>query len=185
MKACVLHKKGDIRYEDIPAPEIKDPHEVKVKMLAAGICGSDQHYYTEGGIGTAIVVREPIVIGHEGCGVVEEVGSAVTGIKAGDPGGDDRTSRRNPAFGLLSGAGDRAGDPAFRQSRRIRKAGRTPEDSGARQLQQLRSAADRLSVFDRADRHDRHPGREHRAAECRLGALPRHPEQHPAGQLQP
>lgn len=38
---------------------------------------------------------------------------------------------------------------------------------------------------DRADRHDRHPGREHRAAECRLGALPRHPEQHPAGQLQP
>ena len=76
MKACVLHKKGDIRYEDIPAPEIKDPHEVKVKMLAAGICGSDQHYYTEGGIGTAIVVREPIVIGHEGCGIVEEVGSA-------------------------------------------------------------------------------------------------------------
>ena len=73
----------------------------------------------------------------------------------------------------------------IRQSRRIRKAGRTPEDSGARQLQQLRSAADRLSVFDRADRHDRHPGREHRAAECRLGALPRHPEQHPAGQLQP
>lgn len=84
MKACVLHKKGDIRYEDILAPEIKDPHEVKVKMLAAGICGSDQHYYTEGGIGTAIVVREPIVIGHEGCGIVEEVGSAVTGIKAGD-----------------------------------------------------------------------------------------------------
>ena len=84
MKACVLHQKHDLRYEDIPEPQIQDAHEVKVKILAGGICGSDQHYYTEGGIGTAIVVREPIVIGHEGCGVVESVGSEVSGIKAGD-----------------------------------------------------------------------------------------------------
>ena len=84
MKACVLHQKHDLRYEDIPEPQIKDAHEVKVKILAGGICGSDQHYYTEGGIGTAIVVREPIVIGHEGCGVVECVGSEVSGVKAGD-----------------------------------------------------------------------------------------------------
>ncbi len=84
MKACVLHQKHDLRYEDIPEPQIQDAHEVKVKILAGGICGSDQHYYTEGGIGTAIVVREPIVIGHEGCGVVECVGSEVSGVKAGD-----------------------------------------------------------------------------------------------------
>ena len=84
MKACVLHQKHDLRYEDIPEPQIQDTHEVKVKILAGGICGSDQHYYTEGGIGTAIVVREPIVIGHEGCGVVESVGSEVSGVKAGD-----------------------------------------------------------------------------------------------------
>ena len=84
MKACVLHQKHDLRYEDIPEPQIQDAHEVKVKILAGCICGSDQHYYTEGGIGTAIVVREPIVIGHEGCGVVESVGSGVSGIKAGD-----------------------------------------------------------------------------------------------------
>lgn len=84
MKACVLHGKGDIRCEEIAEPQLKDNNEVKVKILAGGICGSDQHYYAEGGIGTAIVVREPIVIGHEGCGIVEEVGSNVTGLKAGD-----------------------------------------------------------------------------------------------------
>lgn len=84
MKACVLHGKGDIRFEDIAEPVIKEACEVKVKILAGGICGSDQHYYTEGGIGTAIVVREPIVMGHEGCGIVEEVGANVKGLKAGD-----------------------------------------------------------------------------------------------------
>lgn len=84
MKACVLHKKGDIRFEDIQEPSIKNDNEVLVKVLAGGICGSDQHYYKEGGIGTAIVVREPIVIGHEGCGIVEKVGSNVANIKVGD-----------------------------------------------------------------------------------------------------
>lgn len=84
MKACVLHGKRDLRFEDIEEPQIKESCEVKVKIQAGGICGSDQHYYTEGGIGTAIVVREPIVIGHEGCGIVEEVGSDVQGIKKGD-----------------------------------------------------------------------------------------------------
>ncbi len=84
MKAVVLHQKGDIRCEEIPNPEVKDPQEVKVKILAGGICGSDQHYFLEGGIGSAIVVREPIVLGHEGCGIVEEVGSAVGDIKVGD-----------------------------------------------------------------------------------------------------
>ena len=84
MKACVLHAKKDLRFEDIPEVEIKEAEEVKVKILAGGICGSDQHYYLDGGIGSAIVVREPIVIGHEGCGIVEEVGSGVTGIRKGD-----------------------------------------------------------------------------------------------------
>ena len=84
MKAVVLHKKGDIRYEDIPEPKICDPKEVIVRIAAGGICGSDQHYYSEGGIGSAIVVREPIVLGHEGCGYVESVGSEVTDCKVGD-----------------------------------------------------------------------------------------------------
>lgn len=84
MKACVLYQKGDIRYTDIDEPQVQQPDEVKVKIQNGGICGSDQHYYLEGGIGSAIVVREPIVIGHEGCGIVTEVGSNVEGIKPGD-----------------------------------------------------------------------------------------------------
>ena len=84
MKAVLLRKKEDLLWTDVPDPQIRDPHEVIVKMLAGGICGSDQHYYTEGGNGTAIVVRQPLVIGHEGCGVVEEVGAEVTRVKKGD-----------------------------------------------------------------------------------------------------
>ncbi len=84
MKAIVLHKKLDLRFEDVPDAKINDPHEVIVKMLTGGICGSDQHYYTQGSNGSAIVVREPLTIGHEGCGIVEEVGPEVTTVKKGD-----------------------------------------------------------------------------------------------------
>lgn len=84
MKAVVLHKKLDLRYEDIPDATIKNPKEVIVKMLAGGICGSDQHYYAHGANGSAIIVREPFVLGHEGCGQVVEVGSEVTKVKKGD-----------------------------------------------------------------------------------------------------
>ncbi len=84
MKAVVLHQKLDMRWEDVPDAKINDPKEVVVKMLAGGICGSDQHYYTQGANGSAIIVREPFIIGHEGCGIVEEVGSEVTKVKKGD-----------------------------------------------------------------------------------------------------
>lgn len=84
MKACVLHKIHDLRYEDYPDPTIKKPKEVIVRVLRGGICGSDMHYYEEGGVGTAIRVREPLVIGHEGVGIVESVGNGVTKVKEGD-----------------------------------------------------------------------------------------------------
>lgn len=64
--------------------QISTADEVKIKMQNAGICGSDQHYYMHGQNGTAIVVREPLVIGHEGCGIVVETGANVKGIRAGD-----------------------------------------------------------------------------------------------------
>ena len=78
MKAAVLHGNEDIRYEEFPTPEVK-PGTVKVRVKAAGICGSDiprvlnngAHYY-------------PIVLGHEFAGVVEEIGEGVTKVKVGD-----------------------------------------------------------------------------------------------------
>mgnify|MGYP000898255092 FL=1 len=78
MKAAVLYANEDIRYTDYETPETK-PGTVKVRVRAAGICGSDvprvlyngAHYY-------------PIVLGHEFAGDVVEAGEGVKGIKEGD-----------------------------------------------------------------------------------------------------
>ncbi|MFC0202249.1 L-idonate 5-dehydrogenase [Paracoccus rhizosphaerae] len=56
--------------------------EVRVAVLAAGICGSDLHYWQEGGIGT-IRVREPIILGHEAAGRITEVGPGVEDLHKG------------------------------------------------------------------------------------------------------
>ena len=67
----------------IADPEILNPDEVKIKLASIGVCGSDIHYYSEGKIGTQIV-EYPFAVGHECSGYVEEVGSNVTNVKAGD-----------------------------------------------------------------------------------------------------
>ncbi|MFN3276062.1 MAG: L-idonate 5-dehydrogenase [Paracoccus sp. (in: a-proteobacteria)] len=56
--------------------------EVRVAVLAGGICGSDLHYWQEGGIGT-IRVREPIILGHEAAGRIEAVGAGVENLRPG------------------------------------------------------------------------------------------------------
>lgn len=78
MKAAVLYGNEDIRYDDYPTPEV-GPGQVKVKVKASGICGSDvprvlyngAHFY-------------PVVLGHEFSGDVVEVGEGVTSIQVGD-----------------------------------------------------------------------------------------------------
>ncbi|CAH9094674.1 unnamed protein product [Cuscuta europaea] len=59
------------------------PHDVKVKMKAVGICGSDVHYLKHMRC-AGFVVKEPMVIGHECAGVIEEVGSEVRTLVPGD-----------------------------------------------------------------------------------------------------
>ncbi|KAF8758181.1 hypothetical protein HU200_010703 [Digitaria exilis] len=59
------------------------PHDVRVRMKAVGICGSDVHYLREMRI-AHFVVKEPMVIGHECAGVIEEVGTEVKHLSAGD-----------------------------------------------------------------------------------------------------
>lgn len=59
-----------------------EPHQVLVKNMAAGICGTDVHIY-HGEKGSA-EVEPPVVLGHEYSGIVMEVGSEVTGFHAGD-----------------------------------------------------------------------------------------------------
>ena len=82
-RAIVIHAAGDLRIEDRPAGE-PGPGAVRVRMAAGGICGSDLHYYRHGGIGDAIRLREPMVLGHEVAGRVEALGAGVTGLAEGD-----------------------------------------------------------------------------------------------------
>lgn len=67
----------------VPMPAITRETDVLIKMARVGICGSDVHYFTEGGIGSQRV-EYPWTVGHEGAGVVSEVGEAVTRVKPGD-----------------------------------------------------------------------------------------------------
>jgi L-iditol 2-dehydrogenase len=68
---------------DAPTPAIVHDTDVLLRMTRVGVCGSDVHYYTEGKIGSQ-VVQFPFTVGHEGAGIVERVGAAVTRVKAGD-----------------------------------------------------------------------------------------------------
>lgn len=81
MKACVLYGAKDLRIEDRPVPE-PGQGMVRLKMGGVGICGSDLHFYHQGRIG-GVVVSEPLVLGHELCGVVDKVGPGVSGLKEG------------------------------------------------------------------------------------------------------
>ena len=61
------------------------PGYLQVRVAAVGICGSDMHSYSEGGVGDT-PCRYPMVLGHEPSGVVLKVGEGVTGWQPGDYG---------------------------------------------------------------------------------------------------
>jgi L-iditol 2-dehydrogenase len=69
---------------ELSAPPPPGAHEVQVEVSHVGICGSDLHYYAEGGVGPARC-RYPMVIGHEPAGRITALGSGVAGWSAGDP----------------------------------------------------------------------------------------------------
>ena len=81
-RACVLYAQEDVRVETREVGEV-GPQQVLIRIGAGGICGSDIHYYWDGGIGT-IRVTEPIVMGHEVAGTVEAVGELVRRVRPGD-----------------------------------------------------------------------------------------------------
>lgn len=81
-RVCRLHGQNDIRIEEIPV-EAPAAGEVLVAIGAGGICGSDLHYYQDGGFGP-IRVREPIILGHEAAGTVTELGAGVDDLAVGD-----------------------------------------------------------------------------------------------------
>ena len=78
MQGAVIHGPRDVRAEELPMPEIVEPTDAIIRLSATCVCGSDLWSYR--GINP---VTEPVPIGHEYCGVVEEVGPAVRTIRRG------------------------------------------------------------------------------------------------------
>jgi L-idonate 5-dehydrogenase len=81
VRAVVVHAPHDLRVERF-AFDPAGPGEVEVRIERGGICGSDLHYYHDGGFGT-VRIRAPMVLGHEIAGTVTAVGAGVTRVKPG------------------------------------------------------------------------------------------------------
>lgn len=82
-RALVLEEKHRLSLRPFPLQEKLGANDVRIAIHTVGICGSDVHYYTHGGIGP-FVVREPMILGHEASGTITEVGTEVTELKPGD-----------------------------------------------------------------------------------------------------
>ena len=79
MKALVYTKPYRFEYGEFPDPDVKQD-DVLIRVKACGICGSDVHGYT-GETGRRI---PPLIMGHEGSGIIEEVGANVRNLNRGD-----------------------------------------------------------------------------------------------------
>jgi threonine dehydrogenase-like Zn-dependent dehydrogenase len=80
MKAVVFRGIGDIRLEDVPEPRLQQPTDAIVRLTASAICGTDLHMIR----GTFAGVKPGTILGHEGVGVVEELGKEVRNFDVGD-----------------------------------------------------------------------------------------------------
>src|SRR5437868_5636008 len=80
MKAVVFHRIGDIRLDTVKDPELQHRTDAIVRLTASAICGTDLHLVR----GTLPDVQPGTVLGHEGIGIVEEVGPDVRNLVPGD-----------------------------------------------------------------------------------------------------
>ncbi|MFM9924803.1 L-idonate 5-dehydrogenase [Variovorax sp. H27-G14] len=78
----VIYAPDDLRLDEQDAGEI-GPGQVLVKVGMGGICGSDLHYFHNGGFGT-VRIKEPMVLGHEVAGTVVAVAPGVDNVRIGD-----------------------------------------------------------------------------------------------------
>src|SRR5436309_1117732 len=78
MRGAILYGPRDVRLEERADPQIIEPTDAIIRMTATCVCGSDLWPYR--GVEP---ITQPTPMGHEYCGIVEEVGSGVTHIKPG------------------------------------------------------------------------------------------------------
>ncbi|MFK0285238.1 zinc-binding dehydrogenase [Streptomyces sp. NPDC090499] len=79
MRATIMYGAGDVRVEDVPDPKIQNSTDAIVRVVLACVCGSDLWPYA-----SMPASGEGRRMGHEFLGIVEETGSEVSGVKAGD-----------------------------------------------------------------------------------------------------
>jgi threonine dehydrogenase-like Zn-dependent dehydrogenase len=80
VKAVTWHGKRDVRVDTVPDPAIEKPTDMIIRLTTTNICGSDLHLYEV----LTPFMNAGDILGHEPMGIVEEVGSEVKSVKAGD-----------------------------------------------------------------------------------------------------
>ncbi|MBU9710368.1 alcohol dehydrogenase catalytic domain-containing protein [Evansella tamaricis] len=80
MRAITYQGMRQVMVQEVPEPQIENNDDAIVRITACSICGSDLHCYH----GFIPSMEKGTVVGHEGIGIVEEVGSDVTNVKKGD-----------------------------------------------------------------------------------------------------
>ena len=79
MRATLIYGAGDVRVEHVLDPTLREPTDAVVRVLRSCICGSDLWPY-----GSMPPAEQGRPMGHEFLGIVEDLGSEVAGLKAGD-----------------------------------------------------------------------------------------------------
>ncbi|KAF4826042.1 D-xylulose reductase A [Colletotrichum tropicale] len=79
-----LYGPGSAKLEDRPVPEIVNDHDVIVQIKYVGVCGSDVHFWQEGGFMRKVSTSNPLVMGHEASGTIFSAGPGVTSVRVGD-----------------------------------------------------------------------------------------------------
>lgn len=80
MKAVVWHGVGDIRLDEVPDPRIEEPTDAIVRLTTSAICGTDLHMVR----GTMPGMKSGTILGHEGVGIVDEIGASIRNFMPGD-----------------------------------------------------------------------------------------------------
>lgn len=80
MKAVIFHGIGDISLDNVAEPSLKQDSDAIVRLTSSAICGTDLHMIR----GTLSGMQPGTILGHEGVGVVEEIGRGVRNLRVGD-----------------------------------------------------------------------------------------------------
>lgn len=130
MKGVQIVEPNKLQIVDLEKPQIDKENNVLVRMVAAGICGSDVGIYH----GTNAAATYPRIIGHENVGIVEEIGEGVTRVKVGDRVIIDQVTACGPLLCLPQGPSQRLRQPEGARCAHRRRLPRVHGCAGPRLL---------------------------------------------------